>query len=123
MSNTPNNILPNDNDATKINLLQALDDELLEPHQIQEHTFETDAAIGLSNISSEKANEIIHSLNKDLNKKLKQKNKRYTLFKESPNLFITVITILLLIVISYIIIKKVMADVPAENKTNTININ
>jgi hypothetical protein len=107
MNNDLNNIPPNNN-AEKNALLQKLNKDIFSEEENMDLDFETDANIGLEAMSADKVDSIVHSLNTDLSRHLSKKNKRRGIFKDPSNINITIITILVLIIISYIIIKKIL---------------
>ncbi|NOU38066.1 MAG: hypothetical protein HOO89_05085 [Ferruginibacter sp.] len=110
MSTNLDNILPLGNDADKKKQLQKLSDELQFLDTIEEDNgllFEKDAAEGLSKVDKTKASVIINSLNSNLQKQLHKKKTR-KIFKEQSPSYLTIITILLLIIISFIVLKKML---------------
>jgi hypothetical protein len=107
MSNELNNILP-DNNADREKLLQQLNEDLFAEEDAIVQQFEADANIGLQQLNQDKIPAIIDKLNADLSRHLSKKKKRRGIFKDPSNINITIITILVLIIISYIIIKKLL---------------
>lgn len=108
MSNEPNDIIPGAGDSGKEKLLQDLDEMLTGdgPHAADEAIFEKESAEGLAQLNAEKVPAIIEQLNRGLHQHI-NKSKRPR--NELPGLSfvnITVITVLLLIIIAYIVIKK-----------------
>jgi len=108
MNNDVNNILPHNNDADKEKLLQQLNNDIFSDNDDIDNQFETDANIGLQQIGIDKANKLVNSLNTDLSKHLYKKKKRRGIFNDPSNIYITIITILLLIIIGYLVIRKMM---------------
>ncbi len=107
MNNDLNNISPNSNEERE-KLLQQLNEDLFAEDDTLEEQFETDANAGLQELSSDKIDAIVHSLNADLSRHISKKKKRRGIFKDPSNIYITIITILLLIVLGYWVIKKVL---------------
>jgi hypothetical protein len=107
MTNDLNNI-PTNNNADKEKLLQQLNDDLFGEEDALDQQFEEDASIGLQQIQQEKVPLIVDKLNADLSRHLSKKKKRRGIFKDPSNFNITIITILLLLIISYIILKKLL---------------
>ncbi len=111
MNNDLTNILHEgqQDDADRKKLLQSLNDELSltndEPLE-EEDIFEQEASQGLQQIDQTKIPFIVDKLNADLHRQLKKKKKRRGIFKDPSSIYITIVTILLLIIISYVIIKK-----------------
>jgi hypothetical protein len=102
MSNELNNILPNDEQKQKG--LHALSEDLFSD---EEDIFEQDAQEGLQEIPTSKVASIVDTLNADLHKKLQKNKKRKRAgIPSQQTTYITIITILLLAVIAYIVIKK-----------------
>ena len=103
MSNDPHNILtPENNSDGKKELLNDLNEEL-----DAGHAFDIDATEGLQELPHEKIPAIVHHLNSELNKTINYKKKRRQLPDQS-GVYIAIIIILLLIAVTYIIIRKYM---------------
>jgi hypothetical protein len=107
MSNELNNISQNSSEDRE-KLLQQLNEDLFAEDDALDQQFEEDASIGLQQINQDKIPAIVDKLNADLSRHLGKKKKRRGIFKDPSNINITIITILVLIIISYIIIKKVL---------------
>jgi hypothetical protein len=108
MNNNNNNILPNDSSRENEGL-QALNDALNTEDIFfeNEQSFEQEAAEGLKQIPQSKVPRIVSEINKELKKQLKDKKK---LKREIPNqsmVYITIVTLLILIIVAYIVIKKI----------------
>jgi hypothetical protein len=108
MSNELNNISPNSN-ANREKLLQQLNEDLFAEDDALDQQFEADANTGLQQLNQHKIPDIVDKLNADLSRHLSKKKKRRGVFQDPSNVNITIITILLLLVISYIIIKKLLS--------------
>jgi hypothetical protein len=107
MTNELNNISPNSNEDRE-KLLQQLNDDLFMVEDALDQQFEEDASTGLQQINQDKIPAIVDKLNADLSRHLGKKKKRRGIFKDPSNINITIITILVLIVISFIILKKLL---------------
>jgi hypothetical protein len=103
MNNDLKNILPND--EQKQHGLNTLRDDLFS----DDHSFEIDAQEGLSEIPQEKVTAIINTLNTDLHRKLHKKKKKSREIPNQQTTYFTIITILLLAIIGYVVIKKFMS--------------
>lgn len=102
MSNELNNILPND--AKKQKGLHTLSKDLFAD---EEDNFEQDAQEGLQQMPNEKVTSIVDTLNADLYKKIQKNKKRKRKgIPDQQSTYIIIITILLLAVIAYVVIKK-----------------
>ena len=114
------NILTNlSTDIDKEILLQYLQDKLSEEkkHEVEkqllENEFASDAIEGLQQIKNKKdINIIIDQLNRDLKLKTAKKNLRRDRLKlqDQPWLYISLIIFLLLIIISYIVIRQMLVN-------------
>jgi hypothetical protein len=102
MNNDVNNILPNDNDADKLKLLHALNNDAFD----DEDLFEADAHEGLQQMDDSHVAAMVNTLNADLSRQIKKKKKQRRGMPSQQGLYITIITILLLAVIAYMVIKK-----------------
>jgi hypothetical protein len=100
MNNDFNNILPNDDQ--KKQGLNALNEELFS----YEDSFENDAEEGLQQLPTAQINTAIEKLNADLHKKLKKNKRKSRALPSQQNTYFTIITILLLAIITYVVIKK-----------------
>ena len=69
-------------------------------------SFENDAAEGLRQLPDEKIPLIIGGLNKGLQQHINKKNKKKRALPDQTAVYITILTILLLAVVAYVIIKK-----------------
>lgn len=107
MTNDLNNISPNSN-TDKEKLLQQLNDDLFGDEDALDQQFDADADAGLQQINEHKIPEIVDKLNADLSRHLSKRKKRRGIFKDPSNFNITIITILILIIISFIVIKKLL---------------
>jgi LDH2 family malate/lactate/ureidoglycolate dehydrogenase len=106
MNNDINNISPNDNnEADKLNLLHALNNDTFN----DEDLFEADASEGLQQMNEHNVAAIVNKLNADLHHQIKKKKKQRRGIPSQQGLYITIITILLLAVIAYIVIKKAIS--------------
>ena len=116
MSDDLKNILSNLNkDIEQEKLLDYLNKKLsaVEAHELEKQMaddeFMNDAVEGLENFKNKKdLSFLVEQLNKDLKKqtekrKLKKEKRK---LKEQPWLYVTLITLLLLVIIGYIVIKK-----------------
>ena len=107
MSNDLNNILPTgaNDDAAKQAGLHALNDDLFAE---DDTAFEAEAEEGLSQLASTQVSSIVDKLNVDLNKKLRKKKKDKRGIPSQQGIYITIITFLLLIILGYIVIRKLL---------------
>ncbi len=110
MNNDLNNILNNgDQEAERKKALSALHSALDEPTEHPEDAaFEQDTAEGLSRISNEQALGMIEQLNAGLRHQLKKSKKKRSVLPDQKFVYLTVITVLILIVVAWIVIKKMM---------------
>ena len=104
MNNDLNNISPNDNNIDKEKLLQQLNEDLFSDDDAMDDNFETDAQIGLRQLDEKKVPLIVDKLNADLRRHLSKKKKRRGMINDPSNINITIITILLLAIISYLVL-------------------
>jgi hypothetical protein len=93
-----------ENSAEKNNRLQALNDSL---SFSDDDLFEKEAAEGLSQLEEQKVPQIVDKLNADLHRQLKKKKKRKGI-ADNSHTYITIITILLLVVVAFIVLKKIL---------------
>ena len=80
--------------------------------QMADDEFMNDAVEGLENFKNKKdLSLLVEQLNKDLKKKTAKKNlkKEKRKLKNQPWLYVTIVTLLLLIIISYVLIKKYLS--------------
>jgi hypothetical protein len=107
MNNDANDITGN-GESGKDKLLQDLDEMLHTDAGIPdtEAAFEKESAEGLSHLNTEKIPVIIEQLNTGLRRQLKRKKKKKGELPDQRFVYITVITVLLLIVIAWLVIKK-----------------
>lgn len=104
-----------DQETLLLYLQNKLSDE--KKHEIEkillESNFEDDAVEGLQQVKDkEQINYMIEALNRDLKKKL-QKKKKFRdrmRIKGQPWLYISIIILLILIVLSYIVIRRLLAQ-------------
>ena len=118
MSDNLKDILSNLNkDIEQEKLLDYLNKNLTaaEAHELEKQMaddeFMNDAVEGLENFKNKKdVSLIVEQLNKDLKKQTAKKklHKEKRKLKEQPWLYITIVTLLLLAVIGYIVIKKIL---------------
>ena len=108
MNNDLNNISPNNNNLDKEKLLQQLNEDLFSDDDVMDDDFETDAEIGLKQLDQNKVTQIVDKLNADLSRHLSKKKKRRGIFQDPSNIYITIITILLLIILAYIVISRIL---------------
>jgi hypothetical protein len=110
MNNDVNNILPEgNNDADKLDLLKQLNAEVENEMFDEEDLFETEAAEGLQQMDATQLPLIVNKLNADLHRQIKKKKKLQRGIPSQQPVLITIITILLLAVVAYIVIKKVLS--------------
>ena len=110
MNNDANNILPEgNNNADKLDLLRQLNADVENELFNEEDLFEAEAAEGLQQMEETKVPLIVNKLNADLHRQLKKKKKQKRGIPSQQPVLITIITILLLAVVAYIVIKKVLA--------------
>jgi hypothetical protein len=110
MNNDVNNILPEgNNDADKLDLLRQLNADIEKEMFDDEDLFEAEAAEGLQQIEETQVPLIVNKLNTDLHRQLKKKKKQKRGIPNQQPVLITIITILLLAVVAYIVIKKVLS--------------
>lgn len=104
MNNELDNILPND--AQKQKGLHIFSEDLFSE---EEDSFEQDAEEGLQQMPTAKVSSIVDTLNADLHKKLQKNKKRKRAgIPSQQSTYVTVVTILLLAIIAYIVIRKFM---------------
>ena len=108
MNNDLNNISPNNNNLDKEKLLQQLNEDLFSDDDAIDDDFETDAEIGLKQLDQNKVTQIVDKLNADLSRHLSKKKKRRGIFNDPSNIYVTIITILLLIILAYIVISRIL---------------
>ena len=109
MNNDVNNILPQGNDADKIDLLKQLHADVNNDMFDDEDLFEAEAAEGLQQLEETQVPIIVNKLNTDLQRQLKKKKKLKRGIPSQQPVLITIITILLLAIVAYIVIKKVLS--------------
>ena len=119
MSDDLKDILSNLNkDIEQDKLLDYLNKNLsaAEAHELEKQMaddeFMNDAVEGLENFKNKKdLSLLVEQLNKDLKKKTAKKNlkKEKRKLKNQPWLYVTIVTLLLLIIISYVLIKKYLS--------------
>ena len=103
MNNDFDNILPNDN-PDRLKRLEELNDELINDEQ----DFEMDAQEGLKQIPHTTATKLVTQLNANLQQQLINKKKNKRKIPDQTNVYITTVTLLILIIVAYIIIRKFM---------------
>lgn len=103
MNNDFDNILPNDN-PDRLKRLEELNDELINDEQ----DFEMDAKEGLKQIPHTTATKLVTQLNANLQQQLINKKKNKRKIPDQTNVYITTVTLLILIIVAYIIIRKFM---------------
>ena len=108
MNNKFDDILPNNTDNN--NRLQELNDALHRDDLSfeNEHDFEQDAAEGLKQIKEEDITSHVTALNKGLKEKLKKQKKQQRKIPDQTMVYITIVTLLILVVVAYVVIKKAM---------------
>ena len=94
----------NNNDAAN-RLLNELGD-LPGGEEPLDNSFEQDSKEGLAQLNKEKARQMIDSLNHNLHQHIRKSRKRESKLPGLSFMNITVITVLLLIIIAYIVIRK-----------------
>ena len=119
MSDDLKDILSNLNkDIEQDKLLDYLNKNLsaAEAHEVEKQMaddeFMNDAVEGLENFKNKKdLSLLVEQLNKDLKKKTAKKNlkKEKRKLKNQPWLYVSIVTLLLLIIISYVLIKKYLS--------------
>jgi hypothetical protein len=119
MSDDLKDILSNLNkDIEQDKLLDYLNKKLsaAEAHEVEKQMaddeFMNDAVEGLENFKNKKdLSLLVEQLNKDLKKQTEKKKlkKEKRKLKDQPWLYITIVTLLLLIIIGYLVIKKYLA--------------
>jgi hypothetical protein len=110
MNNDVNNILPEgNNDADKLDLLKQLHADVNNGMFEDEDLFEAEAAEGLQQLEETQVPIIVNKLNADLHRQLRKKKKQKRGIPSQQPVLITIITILLLAVVAYIVIKKVLS--------------
>jgi hypothetical protein len=109
MNNDANNILPEgNNNADKVDLLKQLNADVQSEMFTEEDLFETDAAEGLQQMDEAHVSLIVNKLNANLQHELKKKKKQKRAIPSQQPVLITIITILLLAIVAYMVIKKVL---------------
>lgn len=108
MNNKFDDILPNNsnNNQGLHNLNDSLHDDDFSIEN--EHDFELDAQEGLKQIPPDNITSHVASLNKGLQQHLKNKKKHKRKIPDQTMVYITIFTILILVVVAYVIIKKAM---------------
>jgi hypothetical protein len=107
MNNDVNNILPEGNEnADKLDLLKQLNADVENEMFDDEDLFEAEAAEGLQQIEATQVPLIVDKLNANLHRQLKKKKKQKRAIPSQQPVLITIITILLLAIVAYIVIKK-----------------
>ena len=109
MNNNFNNILPN-NSNNNHEGLEELNDALNSdniPFE-NENEFEQDAAEGLKQIQEKKITVLVDELNTDLKRQLKIKKKNKRKIPDQSMVYITIVTLLILVIVAYIVIKKII---------------
>jgi hypothetical protein len=110
MNNDVNNILPEgNNDADKLDLLKQLHADVNNGMFEDEDLFEAEAAEGLQQLEETQVPIIVNKLNADLHRQLKKKKKLQRGIPSQQPVLITIITILLLAIVAYIVLKKVLS--------------
>jgi hypothetical protein len=97
-----------DNKADKLNLLKQINAELNYEMFDDEDMFEDDATEGLQQIPEAHLPAMVNTLNANLNRHLKKKKKQRRNMPSQQSIYISIITILLLAIVAYIVIKKVL---------------
>ena len=103
MNNDFDNILPNDN-PDRLKRLEELNDEIINDEQ----DFEMDAQEGLKQIPQTTATKLVTQLNANLQQQIINKKKNKRKIPDQTNVYITTVTLLILIIVAYIIIRKFM---------------
>ncbi len=110
MNNDVNNILPEgNNDADKLDLLKQLHADVNNDMFGDEDLFEAEAAEGLQQFEKTQVPIIVNKLNADLQRQLKKKKRLQRAIPSQQPVLITIITILLLAIVAYLVIKKVLS--------------
>ncbi len=110
MNNDVNNILPEgNNDADKLDLLKQLHADVNNGMFEDEDLFEAEAAEGLQQLEETQVPIIVNKLNADLHRQIKKKKKLKRAIPSQQPVLITIITILLLAIVAYIVLKKVLS--------------
>ena len=107
MSNNINDILPaggDNNNAEKEKLLNDLNNDI----QFGEDSFENDAAEGLQQLPTGNVSQIVNKLNHDLHKQINKKKRNIRGLPDQSGVYVSIIIILILLVVAYIIIRKVL---------------
>ena len=110
MSSEPNDITngAGSGDGGKHVLLRELDD-IMQPEdnpKAADISFEKDSAEGLAHLNSEKIPAIIDQLNRNLRTQVKKSRRTKNRLPGQSFGYITVMTVLLLLVLAYIVIRK-----------------
>ncbi len=106
MNNEDKKILPPDthNTALKQQGLYDLNDDIFKENNAQ--LFDKEASEGLAQIPATNVPFIIEKLQTDLQKKLKKHKRKSSKIPSQQSVYFTIITILLLAIIAYVVIKK-----------------
>lgn len=109
MNNDFDNILPNNN-SDKLKRLEELNDEINNSKLFMddEEDFELDAKEGLQKIPDTTAAKLVSQLNANLQIQLKNKKKNKRKIPDQSMVYFTIITLLVIVIVTYIIIKKFM---------------
>jgi len=105
MSNDVSNISPEENEERRLALL-GLNAELAEDGPTGKDPFEQEAAEGLTGIKPEHVASMVQSLNTGLSKQLSKKKRKAKAIPDQSGIYIIIITLLVLIVVAYIVIKR-----------------
>ncbi|MFN0081550.1 MAG: hypothetical protein ACKVOM_03455 [Ferruginibacter sp.] len=111
MSNDTDNILQQHQPGSNKGL-QELSDALNREEDLDEHHdhfFEEDAKEGLQQIDQEKIPDIISQLNANLKAQLKTKKRNKKKIPDQTMLMVTIVTILILAIVAFIVIKRFLA--------------
>lgn len=108
MSNNINDILPGggyNNNADKEKLLNDLNNDI----NFGEDAFEHDAAEGLQQLPENNVSQIVNKLNLGLHKQISKKKRKIRGLPDQSAVYVSIIIILILLVVAYLIIRKVLS--------------
>ncbi len=110
MNNDLTNIPPQgNNDADKLKLLHQINVELNSEIFDDEDMFDDEAAEGLNQIPESHVTPLVNKINAELKRQIKKRKKQRRGIPSQQSIYITIITILLLAVVAYLVLKKVLS--------------
>jgi hypothetical protein len=89
--------------------LQQLNEDLLAEDAFAENDFAEDAAEGLTKLNPAKTDAIVKQLNANLTAQLTKKKRKHKEIPDQSGMYIIILTLLVLIVVAFILIRKLYA--------------